>query len=187
MGFAGLTSGERKRLQQGILKPEEAALVSARTIAAGGGGGFWTSTWGQVVRGVGIAALNFVPVVGSVASAGTAAYDRQRFADLQRKANMEYSAQLTSRAQASARARASAPIMETSSYPWLPDWGNIGMTGGYTGGTFGNIGGGNISRADAATESGIRAMMQGISPGQWLIIAALGAMLVLSFLIPGRR
>lgn len=133
MGFEGLTSGERKRLQQGILSPEEASLVSARSVAKGGGGGFWSSTWGQVIRGVGIAALNFIPAVGGIASQALAAYDKARFTELQKKANSEYAAELqkTQAAKAAeARRTVPAPVLDTLPGPWAPDWGPIGVSGG---------------------------------------------------------
>ena len=179
MGFGGLTSGERKRLQQGILSPKEATVVSARAEAAGGGGGFWSSTWGQVIRGVGIAALNFVPVVGSVASTAVGTADRAHFANLSAKAKAQYAAELAASQQ---RTRTTPPIMETLPYPWLPDYGNLAIPG-YAGGTysFGTPSGGTSGLAEFSK------IGQGITPGQWLIIGVLGAVLLLSLTFVKRK
>lgn len=184
MAFGGLTSGERKRLQQGILSPQAAELVSARAIAKGGGGGFWTSTWGQVIRGVGIAALNFIPGVGAVASQAVGAYDQQRFAALQKNAVAKYQEAALTDAQRAAKARQPvAPVLETSPYPWLPDWGNIGGQPGYAGGIINP--GGSASAPGTDTMQGIQDALAGISPFQWLAIG--GAALLLILLILGGR
>jgi hypothetical protein len=75
MGFQNLTSGERKRLQQGILSPQEAIQVSARTGAEDrASGGFWGSTTGKVVAGVIVAAgVVAAPFTGGTSIYGTIA------------------------------------------------------------------------------------------------------------------
>lgn len=182
MGFEGLTSGERKRLQQGILKPEEAAVVSARAVAAGGGQGFWSSTWGQVIRAVGIAALNFIPVVGSIASTAVGAYDKQRAASMQQKATAEYRASaeaLAARRASEAKRTVPAPVLETSPYPWFPDYGGIGQVTGYAGGSF-NVQG---ATAEADPVGEVRAAFASFTPTHWVIFAAVIGMLVWAFFI----
>ncbi len=71
MSFRNLTSGERKRLQMGILSPQEATAVSARTGAEDkASGGFWGTTGGKVVAGVIIA----VGVVAAPFTGGTSVW-----------------------------------------------------------------------------------------------------------------
>jgi hypothetical protein len=184
MGFSGLTSGERKRLQQGILTPEQATLISARAEAKSGGGGFWTSTWGQVVRGVGIAALNFVPGVGGIASQALGAYDKARFTAISQKAKETYQAELVKNAQAQQAARAGqqpAPVLETLPEPWLPNWGSIGggstpiyqpapSGGGYGAGFFDEL----------------QAGFGEFQPWQWYLLGAGALLLLLIFLRGGK-
>jgi len=171
MAFSGLTSGERKRLQQGILTPKQAQLISARAEAQGGGGGFWSSTWGKVVRAVGVAALNFVPVVGSVASTAVGAYDKQRFADLQKKANEQYVAAAQEAATA-ARVTQVQPVLESSPYPWLPDFGSIGR--GYTG-TVANVGAAQPTTSPFAE---LQDAVSNVPAWQWLVLIGVVAFFI---------
>lgn len=172
MGFSHLTSGERKRLQQGILTPEAAVEVSARA-AAKNPGGFWTTTWGEVIRGVGTAALNLVPGAGGVLSAGVGAYDKAHFQGLSTQAKAEYSAILAAKQKPAGPSR---PYLETLPYAWSPDYGT--MTG-YTGGTY-TYNGTPSSGASGLEE--FSKLAEGITPSQWLIIAALVGLIMLSFL-----
>lgn len=182
MGFSRLTSGERKRLQQGILTGEQAALISARAEAKNPQG-FWSTTWGQVIRGVGIAALNFIPGVGGVASTAVGAYDKARADSLQRAANSKYAAAL--QANAPKPPPRTAPYLETSPYPWLPDYGTIGGVPGYAGGVI-NPG---ISRG-ATSEPGfiedIQAALGQWEPYKWWLLAGAGLLFVLLMMRGGR-
>jgi len=183
MAFENLTSGERKRLAQGILSPQEASLVSARANAKGGGQGFWSSTWGQVIRAVGIAALNFIPAVGSIASTAVGAFDKQRAASMQQKATAQYQATaqaLGAQKAAEARARQPAPVLQELPGPWLPDYGNIGRTvTGYASGTL-------TAPAQAPDPlDEIKNAVSGFTPLHWLIAATVIGLL--SWLVFIRR
>lgn len=188
MGFSGLTSGERKRLQQGILTPEQATLISARAEAKSGGGGFWTSTWGQVIRGVGIAALNFVPGVGGIASQGLAAYDKARFTALAQKSKEEYQSALQADAarQRAAAGTKPAPVLDTLPGPWIPDYGPIGSTPIYhpapSGGGYGIVGSGS----GAGFFEELQAGFGEFESWQWYLLGG-GVLLLILMLMRGGR
>ena len=179
MSFQRLTSGERKRLQQGILTPQQATQISARAEARNPDG-FWSTTWGTVIRAVGIAALNFIPGVGGVASQAAGAYDANRAATLQKKAQADYQAAFGAKAPPP-----SVPLTVTSPYPWLPDYGNIGYTPGYAGGTYAvGTGGEGAGTVIDDTVAAIQDAVSGFTPMTWLLIA--GAAIVLLFLFVRR-
>jgi hypothetical protein len=183
MSFSHLTSGERKRLQQGILTPQQATLISARAEAKNPQG-FWSTTWGQVIRGVGIAALNFIPGVGGVASTAVGAYDQARAKNLQAAANARYSSALA--ANAPKPAAPSYPFLETSPYPWLPDYGGIGGTPGYAGGVINPT----MRTAQSGREPGfveeIQAALGGWEPYKWWLLAGAGLLFLLIMMRGGR-
>lgn len=186
MSFSRLTSGERKRLRQGILTPQQATLISARAEAKNPQG-FWSTTWGQVIRGVGVAALNFIPGVGGVASQAVGTYDKARADSLQRAANSKYAAAL--QANAPKAPPHPSPFLETSPYPWLPDFGNIGGVPGYAGGIINPVasGGGMVS---AGGESGyaeeIRGALGQWEPYKWWILAGAGLLFLLLMMRGGK-
>lgn len=175
MSFSRLTSGERKRLQQGILTPQQATQISARAEAKNPDG-FWSTTWGTVIRAVGVAALNFVPGVGGIASQAAGAYDANRAATLQRKAQADYQAAFGVKPQAS------PPLTVTSPYPWTPNYGDIGYVPGYAGGSYA-VGGSSGSPLEDTVAS-IQEAVSGFSPMTWVLIA--GAALLLLFLFVRR-
>jgi len=181
MSFSRLTSGERKRLQQGILTPQQATLISDRATAKNPQG-FWSTTWGQVIRGVGIAALNFVPGVGGIASQGVGAFDKARADSLQRNANAKYAASL--QANAPKAKPPVLPYLETSPYPWLPDYGAVGGVPGYAGGVF------NPGLSSGAGQPGVAEEIQAAlgtwEPYKWWLLAGAGLLLVLLFMRGGR-
>jgi hypothetical protein len=179
MSFSRLTRGERKRLQQGILTPQQATLISARAEAKNPQG-FWSTTWGQVIRGVGIAALNFIPGVGGVASTAVGTYDQARAKNLQAAANARYSAALGT---APRPPSATAPYLETSPYPWLPDYGTIGGYPGYAGGVI-NPGRGLGNEPGFAEE--IQAALGTWEPFKWYLLLGAGLLLLLLFLRGGK-
>lgn len=178
MAFNRLTSGERKRLQQGILTPEQANLISARATAKNPQG-FWSTTWGQVIRGVGIAALNFIPGVGGIASQGVGAFDKARADALQRNANAKYASLLGANAP---KPQPRAPYFETSPYPWLPDYGTVGGTPGYAGGVFNP--GAAVDQPSFADE--ISAGLGQWEPYKWWLLAGAGLLILLLFMRGGR-
>ena len=176
MAFNRLTTGERKRLQQGILTPQQATVISARAEARNPDG-FWSTTWGQVIRAVGVAALNFIPGVGGVASQAAGAYDAQRAASLQRKAALDYSAALGS----TAPRPLSPPLYSYGPAPWEPNYGSIGYPG-YGGGTI-SVGGGSTTEPGFLDQ--VSEAVSGVSPWVWALVA--GAVLLLLLFSRGGR
>src|SRR5262245_33105024 len=143
MSFKRLTKRERKALQQGLLTGEQAAYVSARAQLKNPEG-FWGTTWGNVIRGLGTAALALVPYVGIFLAAGSGAAIAAKKQQAQRDAQKEFAAAKAAidKTIATAQAVVAPPPNGTPGGPLIvpPGFAVGGGTGGGAAASYSTLG-----------------------------------------------